>query len=295
MHYRLALDTIRACDERELEPEQFEALEEFGRHPFDATDVFSKLSYCDELSLVNVGPVTPPFQHIWMEARTPELERPHCGWFRFWFVFCIERITDERIAITQMSITMMPDEKSQGDGTTRATCTGRPLMKHFVDLDPETGRCVRVEHIVLDTSLRPTPGVCDHGKLAVTKAFEHFGIIALICLSLSHRKDGTKVYRPFPHRRNGPTAKDMAKAKTHSTYSRILLPTRSQITSGGTSRTTESNAEDRRAWFVRGHWRHYKDHQTFIREYICGNPDLGWVKQEYLLKSLADNLNKGDS
>lgn len=39
----------------------------------------------------------------------------------------------------------------------------------------------------------------------------------------------------------------------------------------------------RRLHFVRGHWRHYDNHKTWIRWHLRGNPDLGFIDKEYRL------------
>lgn len=38
-----------------------------------------------------------------------------------------------------------------------------------------------------------------------------------------------------------------------------------------------------RAHFVRGHWRHYPSHRTWIKWHLRGDPDLGFVEKEYKL------------
>jgi len=39
----------------------------------------------------------------------------------------------------------------------------------------------------------------------------------------------------------------------------------------------------KRLHFRRGHWRHYEDHNTWIKWTLVGNPDLGFVDKEYRL------------
>lgn len=39
----------------------------------------------------------------------------------------------------------------------------------------------------------------------------------------------------------------------------------------------------RRLHFVRGHWRHYVDHKTWIKWHYRGDPDLGFIDKEYRL------------
>lgn len=45
-------------------------------------------------------------------------------------------------------------------------------------------------------------------------------------------------------------------------------------------------AEDgpkRRLHFVRGHWRHFETHKTWIKWFLRGDPDLGFIEKEYRL------------
>lgn len=39
----------------------------------------------------------------------------------------------------------------------------------------------------------------------------------------------------------------------------------------------------RRLHFVRGHYRHYEDHKTWIKWFLRGDPDLGFIDKEYKL------------
>lgn len=38
-----------------------------------------------------------------------------------------------------------------------------------------------------------------------------------------------------------------------------------------------------RMHFVRGHWRHYEEHKTWIKWHLRGNPDLGFIQKHYSL------------
>lgn len=38
-----------------------------------------------------------------------------------------------------------------------------------------------------------------------------------------------------------------------------------------------------RLHFVRGHWRHYEDHKTWIKWHLRGDPDLGFIDKDYRL------------
>lgn len=39
----------------------------------------------------------------------------------------------------------------------------------------------------------------------------------------------------------------------------------------------------KRMHFVRGHWRHFESHKTWIKWHLRGNPDLGFIDKEYRL------------
>lgn len=39
----------------------------------------------------------------------------------------------------------------------------------------------------------------------------------------------------------------------------------------------------RRLHFVRGHWKHYKTHNTWVKWFLRGDPDLGFIDKEYKL------------
>lgn len=45
----------------------------------------------------------------------------------------------------------------------------------------------------------------------------------------------------------------------------------------------EDEHPGKRLHFVRGHWRHYTNHKVWIKWFLRGNPDLGFVDKEYRL------------
>lgn len=45
----------------------------------------------------------------------------------------------------------------------------------------------------------------------------------------------------------------------------------------------EDEHHGKRLHFVRGHWRHYTNHKVWIKWFLRGNPDLGFVDKEYRL------------
>lgn len=45
----------------------------------------------------------------------------------------------------------------------------------------------------------------------------------------------------------------------------------------------EEGGRSRRLHFVRGHWRHYEAHKTWIKWHLRGDPDLGFIDKQYRL------------
>lgn len=64
-------------------------------------------------------------------------------------------------------------------------------------------------------------------------------------------------------------------------YSIIKLMHRSRYEALPSSGETEHSK--RRLHFVRGHWRHFETHKTWIKWFLRGDPDLGFIEKEYRL------------
>lgn len=81
-----------------------------------------------------------------------------------------------------------------------------------------------------------------------------------------------------------PIKLNQARERSH----KAPLPDHSVVRLANRSRVAplESHSGDGPRWhprlhFVRGHWRHFTDHKTWIRWHLRGNPDLGFIDKHY--------------
>jgi hypothetical protein len=80
-----------------------------------------------------------------------------------------------------------------------------------------------------------------------------------------------------------PLKLNQARERSHKTplpdHSVVRLANRSRV--APLASTGDEKGSHPRLHFVRGHWRHYTDHKTWIRWHLRGNPDLGFVDKHY--------------
>lgn len=102
--------------------------------------------------------------------------------------------------------------------------------------------------------------------------------VRAICIALDARIATEEIVR-------APTALNKIRARSGKLplidYSIIKLMHRSRYEALPSS--GEEEHAKRRLHFVRGHWRHFETHKTWIKWFLRGDPDLGFIEKEYRL------------
>lgn len=103
--------------------------------------------------------------------------------------------------------------------------------------------------------------------------------IRAICIGLEAEIMETEVIRA-PHRLNAARAKK-GKLPIYDFHSvnlaaRKRYPPRLEL-------DPDREIRHKRLHFVRGHWRHYEAHRTWVKWHLRGDPDLGFIDKEYRL------------
>lgn len=132
--------------------------------------------------------------------------------------------------------------------------------------------------------------IFDHGKLkhfyhdpdspiSDRKIIEFLGAqVRAICIGLEAEVAMTEAVRA-PHKLN--RARERVGKPPIFDHHIVRLANRRRLTPA----EPDPNREiiHRRMHFVRGHWRHYGNHKTWIKWHLRGDPDLGFIDKEYRL------------
>lgn len=101
--------------------------------------------------------------------------------------------------------------------------------------------------------------------------------IRAICIALEAEVAVTEIIRA-PHKLN----RKRERAGKLPIYDHHIVHLARRTRSGPTMLDHEAGTQ-KRMHFVRGHWRHFEAHKTWIKWHLRGNPDLGFIEKEYRL------------
>lgn len=113
----------------------------------------------------------------------------------------------------------------------------------------------------------------DHRLLRMVRAQ-----IRAICISLDAEVATKEIVRA-PHKLNEKRVRNGQIPL--SDYHVVDLAKRHRI--ANPTAGTDEPSHHKRLHFVRGHWRHFEAHKTWIKWHLRGNPDLGYIAKHYQL------------